>query len=282
MTQHTPNSPWNHGSPTAVQEPQRAWQQASPGQFQPGTQQAPAGFVPQQPAYPGYPQAGPPPFGTGGMPPQGPGPGAYQSFPPPAPRNRTPLIISLVVAAVLVIGGGVGAFFLFSKDDRTIPAPAPSQGGNVVVDPTTGTDPTIGDPAVDPTKEQPTKEQPTKEQPTAQPSSDPTGTGGGDMATAEGLVENWLGFINEGDITTASELICEAERQGFIDGFDGVTDANQLEAVDMQWDGDTIALTLGVVGDTTGANNIALTMWPTDTGYYLICSSPLSEADLNW
>jgi hypothetical protein len=276
-------------------EPQQFGPQPGPQPFgsQPGGQQfggqqaggqqfGPQPFGPQQ--------FGPQPFGgqPGGMPPQGPGSGG-PGFPGgPAPKKNTTLLISLVVAAVLLIGGGVTAFLLLSGKDTTQTAgPVLTTSTGPTMDPTKATPTqapaTSGD--ATPTKTTSTTATPTTTTTTSTEDEPVVNTdiGGGDMATAEALVENWLGFVNEADAETASHLICAAEQQDFIDGFDGVTSpANQLEVVDMQWDGENIALTLGAVGDTTGQSTLELTMWPTDTGYFLICSNPLSEADLNW
>ncbi|WP_111767708.1 hypothetical protein [Nakamurella deserti] len=337
-------TPWNTaGTTTTVGDgrpetaaPQQAWQQAPAPQpaWPQAPQYRPEAFGPAAgaPAF-GVPPFGPadgpsaptadrshgfpppsygaPAFGPGGMPPQGPGGPGFTGGPGfpggAAPRKNTTLIISLIVAAVLLIGGGVTAFVLLGRDDPagpTGPGTAAPTAGPTVGAPTATTtsrpqdDPTpttstsdspatgpatTGAPPATTGQDDPIEDDPIEDDPIEDDPVENTDLGGGDMATAEGLIENWLGFVNEGDAETASQLICAAEQQDFIDGFAGVTTpANQLEAVDMQWDGDTIALTLGAVGDTTGESRLDLTMWPTDTGWFLICSNPLSAQDLNW
>ena len=92
--------------------------------------QDPYGQQPQQPGgYPGYQGQPGQPGQTGpyGYPPQGqPGPGGPQGpygpppgydgygTPPGGPKKRTGLIIGIIVAVVVLIGGGIGAYFLFS------------------------------------------------------------------------------------------------------------------------------------------------------------------------
>lgn len=60
-------------------------------------------------------------FGQPGQFGGGPGyPGGPGDYPQGAPKKKkTGLIIAIVLIAVLVVGGGIGAFFLFSKDDAT-------------------------------------------------------------------------------------------------------------------------------------------------------------------
>ncbi|QKV78374.1 hypothetical protein HUT10_34780 [Amycolatopsis sp. Hca4] len=70
-------------------------------------------FVQQGPQYP-YPQYQPPP--------------QYPGYPPPKSGGKTALIVVLVVAGVLLLGGvGVGAFFLLTGDHkRSSASPASS------------------------------------------------------------------------------------------------------------------------------------------------------------
>jgi hypothetical protein len=107
----------------------------------------------------------------------------------------------------------------------------------------------------------------------------PSSTGGGDLATAESLVTTWVDIVNEGDMETASALICSAQRDDFRTS---TPPEGQLELLDLESDGDNVEVTLGIVGSSANSDKYALTMWPTDTGYFLICDQPLSEADLTW
>lgn len=221
----------------------------------------------------------------------------FRGHPAPiAPANRMPLIIGLIVAAVLLIGGGVTTAVLLSKKGGSATAGGPSGGGAVAVpvaspgtvEPSADAPglgrPTTG-PADAPTADRPTADQPATDAPgtgSGSPVTDPAEPeqGGGDIDTAYRLAQVWVDFINEGDIETASALVCDANRQDFLDGFDAGPAVNQLEITDLVDDGATMALTVGVVGDPSTV--IPLTMWPTDTGYFLICEGPLSQADLAW
>ena len=58
--------------------------------------------------------------------------------------------------------------------------------------------------------------------------------------------------------------------------------AGDLEVVDVSPDGANVAVTLGTVGSSASSDQYELTMRPTNTGYFLICDQPLSEADLSW
>ncbi|HJQ47965.1 MAG TPA: flagellar basal body protein FliL [Amycolatopsis sp.] len=91
------------------------WPQQPPG----GYQQAPGGTQPQA-----YPQNTPP----GGNPPYyqpQPGYGQQPGYPPPAPprRSRKGVIIGLVVALVVLVGGGVGTYFALSGYDSGADTP---------------------------------------------------------------------------------------------------------------------------------------------------------------
>ena len=122
-------TPWNtFAGQTAVHEPPaqaEAWQTAPQQPTQPALHQPYHQPAFQQPAFEQFPPAGQP-FAQGGMPPQGPGFNGFNGFNggQPPKTNRTPLIISLVVAAVLLIGGGVGAFFLLNKKSDPANNPA--------------------------------------------------------------------------------------------------------------------------------------------------------------
>jgi hypothetical protein len=104
-----------------------------PGYGQPGYGQAAygqPGYGPPAYGQPGYPQGGyPPPAGPGGYPVPG-GPGG-----PPPKSNAARNTIIAVVVAVLLVGGGLGAFFGLKSDKKVAvaqnssPAPSGSQGG---------------------------------------------------------------------------------------------------------------------------------------------------------
>lgn len=281
---------WNtNGSRTAVQDrPGQAWMQPMP---QPAAGHQAPQQVPFQPAAPA--SFGPPQqyaqFPAGGMPPQGPGFGGYPAFPPAPKKSNTALIVSLVVAAVLLIGGGVGAFFLLTKND----APVNPQGSTVVTTSTgisTPTNTTTPKPPVEPTTSShgsATPTTPTKDQgatpttPTTQESttSDATPTGGpADLTTAQTLAEVWVDYINQSDYETAAAMVCQAQQQEFIDGFGGQQMQTELQVISLEQDGDSVVLTIGGGGTQT----TSVLMWPTNTGLYLVCDGPLSEADLNW
>ena len=99
-----------------------------PPSYQPPPYQPPPSYHPQPAQQPGsYPPPYPPPYGAG--PQQQYGGGPQQQYPggwggpdgnwaplspPPARRNRTPLIVALVV--VLLVAAGVGAYFVFRSD----------------------------------------------------------------------------------------------------------------------------------------------------------------------
>jgi hypothetical protein len=265
---------WNtYASQTAVQEPPaqaHAWHAAPPQPTiqQPAFQQYPpvSGFNPQ-----------------GGMPPQGPGFGGFNGFnggQPPRP-NRTPLIISLVVAAVLLIGGGVGAFFLLNKKSDPV-----DKAANVVTSqPASTSSNTISTPTDTATPTTPTSTQhPTTQHTPTSTTTDAPSTGGGDLATAQVVAQTWVDYINEGDIETAAVLVCQASQEDFISGFDNQGGSTQLEVVSVDYADsfDGVVLTFGAVGDTTGDQQAQVAMYPTNTGYFLICDGPLSATDLNW
>lgn len=90
-------------------------------------QQAPYGYPPQQPA-PGAPYGAPQqPYGAPGYPPA-----------PPAAKNRTGLVIGLVVGALVLGGGGFGLYKLLGAADDAAPgtykigAPQNLPGGYVL------------------------------------------------------------------------------------------------------------------------------------------------------
>ncbi|GAA0642194.1 hypothetical protein GCM10010174_75930 [Kutzneria viridogrisea] len=119
-----PQQPANPQQPYGQPQPQQYGQQPGWGQ-QPGEQQQ----FGQQPY--GQPQPGEQQFGQN--------PGWAQQQPqfgqpygqPPAKRKRTGLIIGVIAAVVLVLGGGVGAYFLFfTKNAQS----DPEQTGRAVID----------------------------------------------------------------------------------------------------------------------------------------------------
>ena len=124
----TPDQPgqWPQQPDQWPQQPGQ-WPQQPQGGYPPGA--TPAGGYPQDPAQQ-YPQATPP----GGYPQyqQQPGyqnhPGYYgqqPGYPPPAPprRGKRGLIIGLVIALVVLAGGGVGTYFALSGNDSGADTP---------------------------------------------------------------------------------------------------------------------------------------------------------------
>ncbi|SDM20280.1 Rv0361 family membrane protein [Allokutzneria albata] len=102
--------PPNTGGFNQPQDPY-GQQAQQPGGY-PGYQGQPG--QPGQPGPYGYPPQGQP--GPGGpQGPYGPPPG-YEGYgtPPGSPKKRTGLIIGIIVAVVVLVGGGIGAYFLFS------------------------------------------------------------------------------------------------------------------------------------------------------------------------
>ncbi len=206
--------------------------------------------------------------------------GYPQQFPagqPPTGPNRTALLISLIAAAVLLIGGGVAAFLLLTKDKSAGPV-------TPVVNPSTSNSQTISSPDNPTTTSQVTSDDPTSDDPTTSdeptsddPTSDDPSTGAGDEETATQLVQTWVDLLNEGDVSTASALVCEAQRDDFAAGS---APTGTLQVEDVRADGENYVVTISLTEDPTQAYE--LTMRPTNTGYFLICDSPLSENDLNW
>jgi hypothetical protein len=264
---------WNNfAGQTAVQElpvPAQAWQAA-----------------PQQSSFQQYPATAAQPFIQGGMPPQGPGFGGYQGFQPQAPRpNKMPLIISLIVAGVVLVGGGITTVLLLNKSDKADDI----KGSNVLTSQTTDT---AGGPNINsqpntttshtsaPSTETSTEHSSTSHTTTSDPTTDSQSTGAGDLDTAQVLAEAWVGYINDADYETAAALVCQAQQQEFVDSFGGQPLQNQIEVVSVEANGDNVTLTIGAVADSSTSTQV--TMWPTNTGYFLICDNPLSDADLNW
>lgn len=276
---HNDPTPWNNpnawpGTSTAVLDPQQV---TGPQPYQAGAQSQWAGA----PAY-GAP---------GTVPPQGPGYG-WAAPAPAQPPSRTTLIVSLVVAAVLLIGGGIGAFLLL---DRSGPAAPPAPAAPV----TTQTSSTgLGTPTNTTTTSRPTtppatttssttaspattsSTSPTTSTSTA-PSEDvpapaPAPAPGDGVEFAYTLSWAFVELINVGDYESAAKLICTPEQEGFVTEMGTGTPGQSLEVLDVQPSGDTMLLTIGAVG---GGDTLELTMWPTDSGLYLICSNPLTPAD---
>jgi hypothetical protein len=130
--------------------------------------------------YPGAPQGGsggygappPPPGGGYGSPQPSPGSGGYGAPQQPEKKSRTPMFIAiacavLFVGAIVLGGGGFGAYLLLSGSDA---------------EETTQTDPTDDGPTDEPTDDpsdeptdEPTTDEPTTDEPTTdEPSVDPT------------------------------------------------------------------------------------------------------------
>ena len=53
-----------------------------------------------------------------------------------------------------------------------------------------------------------------------------------------------------------------------------------MQVDDVRADGENYVVTISLVEDPS--QPYEMTMRPTNTGYFLICDSPLSENDLNW
>ena len=102
-------------------------------------------------------------------------------------------------------------------------------------------------------------------------------TGNGDLVTAQQLAETWVTLLNEGDVATASALVCEAQRTEFSAGS---APTGTIEVVSVSQSGDNVSVIVDLVEDPTSQYEV--TMRPTNTGYFLICDAPLSETDLNW
>lgn len=265
---YTPHTTTWPGPPTAVLDPRQAGYHEVT---------APSG-APQQPG--DRPYRAPQPM----LAPQGPGFG-WPAAAAPKP-NRTPLLVSLVVAVVLLIGGGVGAFFLLAEDT---PVPAPPGGQMAVATSSTGlnapSDPTTTRTT---TSAAPTSATPTTTHTTVTTSATPTtgdepvpapapGPDASDqLVFASSLATYFVDLINVGDFTTASAMVCTPERDGFVTEMSSASSPKELELVDVQPSGDTMQMTLGAV---TGGSTVELTMWPTANGYFLICSNPLTDED---
>lgn len=107
--------PWSQ-PPAAPPHPQGAWgQQSNPS--------TPAWGIPgqQQPAQPTWQQPVPPqpgqPWGPPGQAWQQPGQADYGQYPqqPTGGKSKTPLIIGLVAAVVVIVALAVGAYFMFFR-----------------------------------------------------------------------------------------------------------------------------------------------------------------------
>jgi hypothetical protein len=125
---------------------------AQPGGYgqQPGEYGRPGygqpGYGPQGPGQPGYPQPGYGQPGQAGQatPPGGFGQPGYGGFGgPPPKKSRKGLVIGLIIALVVVLGGGVGAYFAFFRGHGT---PTATTGGN----PGGSTDPLADRGTIDP------------------------------------------------------------------------------------------------------------------------------------
>jgi hypothetical protein len=109
------------------------------------------------------------------------------------------------------------------------------------------------------------------------PAPDPAPAPGDGLEFAYTLSWAFVELINVGDYESAAKLICTPEQEGFVSEMGSGTPGQALEVLDVQPSGDTtMLLTIGAVG---GGDTLELTMWPTDSGLYLICSNPLTPAD---
>ena len=94
------------------------------------------------------------------------------------------------------------------------------------------------------------------------------------------VAQTWVGYLNDADYETAAALVCESQRTDFVASFNGEPMKNQIEVVSVEPSGDNVTLTIGAAGIADATSQV--TMWPTNTGYFLICDGPLSATDQNW
>ena len=202
----------------------------------------------------------------------------FPQFPGEPPRaKRTGLVISMVVVAVLLVGGGVATFFLLNRKDEAVAPAGPGPSTSAVTNASGGTatissigSATTGTGTLSPHTSS------SSHTTTAGSSSHSTSTevpetSKGDLATAEALIDTWVDIVNDGDMDTASALVCEAEREDFRNS---TAPDGDLEVLDVSAAGQNVQVTLGTVGSSSAADQYALTMRPTDTGYFLICDQP--------
>jgi hypothetical protein len=154
----------------------------------------PSGYAPPTPAYAPRPGAYGQPGGYGPQPPVPPGyPPPYGPQPPPPGGNKAPLIAAVVV--LLLIAGGVTAFFLLRGDGKPKPKPGPSATVSAPASPGFPSSASAPSGSSFPSD-----------------TAGPTDTTGGsiDESDARQIVQQYLDDINSQDRTDAQTLICTA------------------------------------------------------------------------
>lgn len=227
--------------------------------------------------YPGTPgpqqPQGSSPYGGGagqdgsswGGPPPPPGPGDPQSVPgpggpqPPARKTPWPWILGIcgcLVLALVIIGGGALALFVFSGDDedpgetRTASGPSKTEETEEPEETDETEEPTTEEPTEETLTEEPTTEEPTTEEPTEEtglpgldvfdstPVQDPTED---DLDAAKQVLMDYLTGLSDDD----AELSCSRQLDPLTgvgiteDSFlhDSCIESTQEEIDDNEWDG---------------------------------------------
>lgn len=157
--------------------------------------------------YPGAPQGGnggygspPPAPGGGGYGSPQQGPGGFGAPQQPEKKSRTPMFIAiacavLFVGAIVLGGGGFGAYLLLSGSD----AEETTQSDPTDDEPT---DEPTDDPTDEPTTDEPTTDEPTTDEPTTdEPSVDPTDSDLFTLATGSPIALDQL-ELDDGTVMT--------------------------------------------------------------------------------
>ena len=188
-----------------------------PGQPDPYGQQNPYGQQPQTgPGQYGQPQTGPGQYGQYGQPQTGPQPQAGQYGQPqtgpgqtaqfgqnpygqpgqpgggPPRKSKTGLIIGIVIAAVLVLGGGSVAVWQLTKGDDS--------ANNANDQTSQSSEPTSEDPQTS----------------TDDPTSEPGNGGGGTEEELNTAAQAYVTAVNSQDEAAATDLVCGKSNPGLV------------------------------------------------------------------
>jgi hypothetical protein len=196
-----PQPPFQPGQPPAAPPPGYG----PPPQGYP-QQQPPQGYPPQQ-AYPQQPAYAPPPGGF--APPQVP---TYATPPPANQHKLSGKLIATLVAAVVIVAGGVGAAFAFSSGNSNTPTPVVSTPPAPNPGPSTQPAPNPG-PSTQPAPNPGPSTQPA---PNPGPSTQPAPNPGPSTQPAPNPGGNSIPIANGVAVTPAAGWSLEKQGSGFV------------------------------------------------------------------